>query len=1352
MNNYENYYEYKISMRPEDLEVIGSNFIVDTVTGYSSVVREGGAPVPVRWYQFRVPLRQHDTIVGNLDGFQSIRFMRMYLQGFDKPVIMRFGRLELVRGEWRKYTLPLYEPGEDGGGDETSGVLDVSSVNIEENGDKKPVNYVLPPGSTREIDPSNPQLQQLNEQSLVLKVTDLGNGDARGVYRNVNYDMRQYKRLKMDIHAEEFENYTDLSDGELTAFIRIGSDLTNNYYEYEVPLKVTPPGTYDQDADKEREIVWPDTNRIDLDLDLLMRAKQERNDRMREQNPNVTYSTPYPFKDVNRTIIVKGNPNIATVRTIMLGIRNPDRGNYLNSDDDRAAKSGEVWFNELRLTDFKDKSGWAANARFQANLADFGTINLAGAITTPGFGGIEQKVNERAKEETKQYDASANLELGKFFPEKLGVSIPMYVGISETFIDPQYNPLDPDIPLKAALDNAQTKAERDSLKNIARDHTVRKALNFSNVRVNGSPDKKKAGMLDYSNISASYGITKNEHTNYRIQKENDYEYRASLNYIYSGQPKNVVPFKKVKALRSPWLSLVKDFNFYYAPQRFSVRSDWNRRYQEQKARNLNKFATFDVPASISKDYIWSRAYDLKYDLSKSIKVDFAATNLARYDETNNSMTRFGILGLTPDLPSKDNDEDIPNSRPWGRNTSYQHTLNVSYNVPINKLPLLNWTSLSLRYTGNYNWDAGPRLRNDPNSTVVIRNLGNTIKNSNNIQANTQFNLTNLYNKFAPIKRLNQKYRPGAKKKEAKEFKTITFTREALRLTANVPKSITHKLKTEDVTVKVYNEAGAEVAGDVDVVNENKITFTAKEDVSNVRVVVDGKIPKGENPLIFMAEQSARFLMGFKDFSVSYTIAGATMVPGYLPTTKYFGGSAYTPDNAEFGNQTLPSSNAPGAPFLLGWQDRSFVSDKAMPNHWLTSNSNLVNTFTYNSTKTLNLRSTFEPFKGFKIDFTAQRTLSENVSENYFYDGTDYKPDNQRTMGNFSMSTITLFTAFEQPNAKNRYASAAFEDMKAYREYYSQELGRQRDAQVDEYVPASDYSYNLPDGASDSIATPAGYANGYGPTSKEVLLPSFRAAYMGAKKEKIGFDKFPAIPLPNWKLTFNGLSNLEFVKRFAKTVTINHSYRSTYSIGGYALDLNFVAYSKDLSHSEIPADSSRDLNGNFRARLDVNSVSINEQFAPLAGLDISWNNNLTSRLEWKKSRTIGLSFANNMISELRTDEYVVGLGYRLKDLEIATRSAGGLKRFKSDLNMNADFSWRDNKTIIRSLVADAADEINQVTAGQKSWGLKVSADYQLSESFTVRIFYDYINNRPAVSMSYPTANTNFGVSIRFTLIE
>ncbi len=157
-----------------------------------------------------------------ISDFKSIRFMRMFLKDFKEPVIMRFAELNLVRAEWRKYNISFMEGGERITVPEpTDGTFEISSVSIEENAGKDPVNYVLPPGFDRITDPQNPQLRQLNEQSMVLKVQDLDDGDARAAFRNVNLDIRQYRSLRMEVHAEALIGQP-LYDDELTAFIRIG--------------------------------------------------------------------------------------------------------------------------------------------------------------------------------------------------------------------------------------------------------------------------------------------------------------------------------------------------------------------------------------------------------------------------------------------------------------------------------------------------------------------------------------------------------------------------------------------------------------------------------------------------------------------------------------------------------------------------------------------------------------------------------------------------------------------------------------------------------------------------------------------------------------------------------------------------------------------------------------------------------------------------------------------------------------------------------------------------------------------------------------------------------------------------
>ncbi|MFT5749331.1 MAG: cell surface protein SprA, partial [Ancylomarina sp.] len=461
LSETEAYYEYKIHLEPNEMSV-GQNFIVNRVE--STVDLANGTKGIVNWFQFKVPVEDYEDKYGNINDFTSIRFMRMMMRNFEEDVVLRFATLDLVRDDWRKYDQTL-RPDLTPSSEDTR--FEISAVNIEENAEKEPVNYVLPPGIDRVVDPSNPQLLQLNEQAIQLKVTDLEEGDSKAAYKTLNMDIRKYGTLKMDVHAENIDGLALNDDDDLSVFIRMGSDYQNNYYEYEIPLKMTPYGSYTNENLDDRLIVWPDANRFDFKLELFSGIKQMRNSEMRQAGSSTDLLTVYS-RNVNELdsnseavadnnmISIKGNPNLANVRTVMVGIRYPQEGNA----DDGVRRAVEVWLNELRLTDFDEDGGWAANLRVTTKLADLGTLTWAGSRMTAGFGGIEDGVNNRNKEDVFQYDFSASLELGKFFPENSGVRIPMYYAISEETSNPEYNPLDPDIPLDVALDQAVNKKER----------------------------------------------------------------------------------------------------------------------------------------------------------------------------------------------------------------------------------------------------------------------------------------------------------------------------------------------------------------------------------------------------------------------------------------------------------------------------------------------------------------------------------------------------------------------------------------------------------------------------------------------------------------------------------------------------------------------------------------------------------------------------------------------------------------------------------------------------------------------------------------------------------------------------
>lgn len=337
LNEYEKYYQYKVSIRPEEM-VVGQNYIVDKRT--ASVKLRNGKTEEATWYQFRIPVREYQKRVGGISDFTSIRFMRMFLTDFEKPIVLRFGTFDLVRGEWRQYQQSLTNA------TSTSGTMAVSAVSIEENNDKTPVNYVLPPGITREQDPTQPQLVQSNEQALAITVHNLGNKESKAVYKNTTLDIRQYKRLQLFVHANALEqNTTNLTDNQLAVFVRLGSDYKNNYYEYEIPLKLTPAGWYDTYSRQGCEAVWPVENMLDIPISLFTSVKRQRNEG--RGNGTASYNREFSVYDESRPsnrVSVMGNPTLGEIKTMIVGVRN------LSGSE----KSGEVWLNEMRLLEFNN--------------------------------------------------------------------------------------------------------------------------------------------------------------------------------------------------------------------------------------------------------------------------------------------------------------------------------------------------------------------------------------------------------------------------------------------------------------------------------------------------------------------------------------------------------------------------------------------------------------------------------------------------------------------------------------------------------------------------------------------------------------------------------------------------------------------------------------------------------------------------------------------------------------------------------------------------------------------------------------------------------------------------------------
>ncbi len=1325
LNTTETYFQYHVSLDKNDFAV-GSNYIVDE-TDYTT----DDNSVEAKWYQFRIPISDYEDVIGSISDFESIRFMRVMVNGFERPVTLRFATLELVRSDWEQYEDDLQSSTPTVTTQSNETTFEVSAVNIEENGSKEPVNYVLPPGVTRETDASSSTITELNEQSLLLKVADLNENDARAVYKTTDLDMRNYENLKMFIHAEALtDDAAGLEDNEITAYIRMGADLTSNYYEYEIPLTVTPEGTYSSDMTGYQDSVWPEENELDVELSHFVQVKVNRN-AAAAADPTISSSSLYIEYDTNSTdyknrIKVKGNPALSDIEYIMIGVRNPG-DSYDNISNDGESKSAEVWFNELRLTGYNDEGGWAGNAQAQIKLADLGNVNLAASRSTAGYGSIDQSTEERQQEDVNTLNASTNVELGKFFPEKSKVSVPLYAGYSNTTVVPEYYPGDADQKLDDVLAEASSAAEREQIKEISTEKTEKTSINLTNVRWNKQFDKFK--VLQPANFSASVDYSNEYYKDYSTEYDIEREYGAALNYTFNNRPKTVTPFKKWKAVRKPAYRIIRDINFNYLPSSFSINNSFDREYETYKARNVYDDVDLVIDPTTSRSLYWNRSYNLAWNFTRGLKFTYNASNKAiidepRYDGEGNTYTSSDLFSDNNDYWK---DSVWSNLQDFGRNLVFTQDFSLSYTVPLNKIPLFNWTNIKASYNGNYAWTHGSVVyTTDESGTRIQRELGHTLENGYDAKLQASFNMKNLYNKVGYFKKLDQKYNSKKKKKESdKRYKTVEYSKRTF-FKKDTPKNIIHKLNTEDVSVIVMNNKGEEVKVKMEVISPSKIVIEAPEDLTGATVAVTGKIEKGENPLVFIGENSIRLMLGFKNFNVNYTNSAATSLPGYLPETDLFG---YNLGNTYHG--------APGTSFILGMQDPDIVYNFS-EREWLTTDTTFSDITYWDNSEAFSYRSTFEPFDGLRIDFTGSRShtkSSEQAYYNNYSDGyTAIDIDDKYESGTYSRTIISFRTAFEKVSEDNNWESKAYERFKSIRGTISQRLNNA--------ATNSDDSYSQ----SLSREVDQGYGDGYSSTSTDVLIYSFLSAYTGMSPKHISIDNyFSWITLPNWKITFDGLSKLKPIQRYLKTINITHSYKSVYSIGSYETNTDYL---EAIEENDVRATLLRDDNGDFIPQYTINSVAIKEQMSPLIGVDMTWQNSLTNRLQFAKTRTLSLSLTNQQLTENRSKSFTVSSGYKFKDIPLKLSTiSGGSTQLKSDLNMRLDLTVRDNVTILRSLTESSSD---QVSSGTRKFILGYTADYALSEKVNLQFYIDWTRTTPYLSTSYPSSEFDFGFSVRLSL--
>lgn len=728
LTEQEEYYSYEMDLRKDVLK-LGNKYIVDQITTND----KGNVKEPVTWYLFRIPVREFESkFPETLEGFKSIKYVRMLLTGFRDPVVLRFANFRMVGSRWRRYTDNLREGAlikdPEPGGDNFT----VNVVNLEENAapadDKSP--YVIPPGVVRDRDTGSSVPRELNEQSIQVCIDDLEDGDARAVYKNISMDLFNYGRVKMFFHA----NSQSSNDDEMTAFLRMGTDFDQNYYEIEIPLKITPLGTTG-----ERDI-WPEENEIDLALTELYALKAARD---REGFPQTELYPREGPKQVGRhRIRIFGRPDLSSVQVLMIGVRNP-------KTSDKRMHSVCLWANELRVTDFDRTAGWAVASTLSAKLADFAVVTGAFRHTTFGFGAVSSKIFERTRDETTAYDVSASVNVDKLLPGNTGIKIPMFVSYENTTINPKFDPANPDLRISAALSSFNTEEERQSYLRLIRDQTTRKSFNLTNVRKVKVNPEARTHLWDVENLSFSYSYSEALRTNFTIQEQLLKQYRGSVAYAYSPKATGIEPFKDAKGLSSPWLKLIKDFNFSFLPSSLGVRFDLDRSFGKNVYRNDN----FISDPNYVKYFTFNRQYNLRWNFSKNLSFDYTSRAYSIIDEPD---------GEGDSVRS----EIIKNLKKFGRMKNFDQSLTLNYTVPLDKIPVTDWLGADYRYQVRYEWRAGPLDKPDRGDIIVGLpdefDFKNTIQNAREQNYAGRIDMVKLYNKVKFLKELNTPPRPSTR--------------------------------------------------------------------------------------------------------------------------------------------------------------------------------------------------------------------------------------------------------------------------------------------------------------------------------------------------------------------------------------------------------------------------------------------------------------------------------------------------------------------------------------------------------------------------------------------------------------
>lgn len=1280
----ESYYEYELEIENDGGEIRRKpgDFITDVreVTNTNTGERE-------QWYRYRVPI-QLGTPINGIQGFRSIQFIRMYMQGFSKKKTFRLAEFELVRNQWRQLPIDSTCFG-DGGVNEVEFVID--EIGVEENSNKEPFRYVIPRGIKQErlFNTFSNVLQ--DEKSLKMNVCGLPDSCEAMIYKLTEPDLRLFDNLQMFVHAESVD--PTLQDGDMALFVRIGKDFYNNFYEYEIPLSLSDlataenaPGTVEYGDE-----VWLTDNYVNVALKAFTELKKARNlsgEPLTDEFVKNIGEFPELLEidttlNRNANIKIKGNPSLGYVKGLIVGLRNKKGG--------APFVCGEVWINELRMSGIKEDGGVAGLARLELQLADLGDVTASARYSSVGWGAIDQRVAERSLDRNLEYDIATNLELAKFTPYKWNLSIPFYAQYSNQQIRPKFDPYELDLTVDEVLETTPDPVDQQEVRDRSTQQTKIKTVAFTNVRKNRASDAKgSAKPWDISNFSASYSYTQTEYKDEIIKFDKADDYRGSLDYDYSRRPSYIQPFKGNK------LKLLKEFNFNPFPNSFSFTS-LIRRFKSEKLYRIPDPSEIEYLFNDSR-FDWDRRYDLQWDFTKALNLSFSANNYGVIDE----LRQVGVRKTAADRDWVDERGDIQgdvtetqrkdyireNIRDFGRNKNYDHRLLLNYTLPIRYLPGMDWINMRAQYSADYAWTR---------ASVNADSLGNVIQNNQARSFNATFNFDKLYNKSKYLKSLDQRApRRKSSRNQDDKSKDTNNTNSRTKKSSN----------------KARVPSGAEKFFVRPLLSLRSLKFTYKE---NLGTVVPGFLP--ENNYLGM--------------NSGFQTPGWGFVAGLQPDI-----NKNNPDNwlvnasnndwisrSIYQNQQVIQNNTQNYEArieLEPWRDFKI-------------NVNMRKQFVENHQEDfINTIGNQRDAQGNLVDPVFQQLALRDIGSfevTYFAMNTLFNEDIRSLFNEFSENRKIISNRPELVNEQATFPEILSHEKDGFE--YSRGLGRQ---QTDVLIPAFIAAYTGLDANTVELDLHRQIGSrGYIPK------PNWDLRYNGLSKIPMFRDIFNNVNITHgYKSTLRvssfstDLQYREDEPFFIDPLVNTRNYFARFEIPEIIITEQF----SPIIGIDVKTKSNMNMNFEWKKTRDLRMSIGLGQLTETRATELVFGFGFT-----KSNVNIGFLTAGSgkdRRGRNRVEE---------EEPKPANNRGGVTNSRGRELTFNVDFALRDDVTWIHKFDDGATEE---PIRGLKSIRFSPSVDYDVNKNLTLRMFFDYNSSKPYVSNSYPITSIQGGITASFLL--